>query len=83
MATFTAIEAGSRYRIVDQDGALVTWEGEIIEVSKSDAVEMSARMTAGVDVSAFYVDEGDYYYGCPDHQAFGDSWFYADCQGAW
>ena len=23
------------------------------------------------------------YYGCPEHQMFGDAWLYADCEGAW
>ena len=83
MTTYTAIEAGSRYNIIDQDGTLVTWEGEIIECSKSDAIQMAALMSNGVDVSRFYEDNGDYYYGCPEHQEFGDSWYYSDCQGAW
>ena len=28
-------------------------------------------------------DSSDYYYGCPEHAALGDAWFYADCPGAW
>lgn len=25
----------------------------------------------------------DLYYGCPEHQEFGDEWYYRDCPGAW
>lgn len=48
----------------------------------SDAKEITGKLNNGARIEDFFT-ESDYYYGCPMHQALGDSWFYQDCPGAW
>jgi hypothetical protein len=87
---FSAIEVGKNefgaktFNIVDENNDLVVWEGQaIVVVGHHTAEEIANKMSKGTDVSAFYSDEGDDYYGSPRHAEFGDGWFFNGCEGAW
>jgi hypothetical protein len=84
---YTAIKTDSadarNYIILDASGEAVKYKDEIVTFLSHDAIEIAGRLTAGAEISAFFVNDRDDYYGSPLHAELGDSWFFANCSEAW
>jgi hypothetical protein len=59
------------------DGSPLFYAGEPVVGTKADATEIANGLASGTSIEAFY-PESDWYYGCPEHAANGDAWYYAE-----